>query len=690
MSRYIIFLFLIILKVYYVVASPYSVCIKINENTGGISDLKIIGDPYEMNWLVATDGSQYSWATERYGWGLGYFTSTVEHESVKYEWNTPVKKSSDGMYVEYTASDIKICVERLYQENRLLEKYKFINTGSRKVALSDIGIYTPFNDNYPDAETCVNKRTNVHIWEGGNAAYISAVRMGGNVPHLGLVVSEGAVKSYEIWERGIMRENSQTRGIFALNLPDFELKPNECYSLEWIVFPHNGKEDFNRCLLDAGSVLASSEQYVYEVGDTAKVTLHSKVPLQDCEAMVNGVPVSLQNNGNCYTVEMRLLHAGNIRFDFLYNGGKSTHVDCLVVSDEERLIDRRIDFICNNQQMKSEGDLRFGAFMVYDTEGDSIYLNNTPNVSPADRDEGGERLGMGILLAKKYRVSPSVKVKEALLKYADFVRNKLQTQDFVTYSTVDHKGRNRGYNYPWVATFYFQMYFVTNDPQYAMYGYKTMRAFYKQFGYGFYAIEIPVCVGLHALKLAGMDNEYKQFMKDLKKMGDVYIANGVNYPKHEVNYEQSIVAPSVLFLLQLYYETKERKYLDEAKKQLPVLEAFSWTQPSFHLNEIGIRHWDGYWFGKRECFGDTFPHHWSTITAAVFHYYALCTGDFTYRRRAENIVRNNLCLFSEDGKASCAYLYPYRINGYKAKFYDPYANDQDWALVYYYLINKGI
>ena len=44
----------------------------------------------------------------------------------------------------------------------------------------------------------------------------------------------------------------------------------------------------------------------------------------------------------------------------------------------------------------------------------------------------------------------------------------------------------------------------------------------------------------------------------------------------------------------------------------------------------------------------------------------------------------------EDGKASCAYIYPNRVNGVKAGFYDPYANDQDWALVYYLLVNKDI
>ena len=84
------------------------------------------------------------------------------------------------------------------------------------------------------------------------------------------------------------------------------------------------------------------------------------------------------------------------------------------------------------------------------------------------------------------------------------------------------------------------------------------------------------------------------------------------------------------------------------------------------------------------------PDYWSTITAEVFHLYAQCTGKAAYQQRAEEIVRNNLCLFFEDGKASCAYVYPHEVNGIKAQFYDEYANDQDWALVHYLLVNKGL
>ena len=80
-------------------------------------------------------------------------------------------------------------------------------------------------------------------------------------------------------------------------------------------------------------------------------------------------------------------------------------------------------------------------------------------------------------------------------------------------------------------------------------------------------------------------------------------------------------------------------------------------------------------------YGDTFPHYWSTITGHVFALYAEASGDRGYRARAQRNVLNNFCAFTPDGRGSAAYLYPLTINGKPGKFYDPWANDQDWALV---------
>ena len=63
--------------------------------------------------------------------------------------------------------------------------------------------------------------------------------------------------------------------------------------------------------------------------------------------------------------------------------------------------------------------------------------------------------------------------------------------------------------------------------------------------------------------------------------------------------------------------------------------------------------------------------------------YYRCVGEEKYKETAEIIYRSNLCLFNEKGEGSCAYVYPYRVNGEKGAFYDGWANDQDFGLYFY-------
>ena len=101
-------------------------------------------------------------------------------------------------------------------------------------------------------------------------------------------------------------------------------------------------------------------------------------------------------------------------------------------------------------------------------------------------------------------------------------------------------------------------------------------------------------------------------------------------------------------------------------------------------DEVAIRHWDGYWFGKRGMLGDTFPHYWSSLTGQVFERYGRITGEKEWLDRAERNLRGSLSLFFPDGSASCAMVYPSSVNGETAHFYDPWANDQDWGLYHYF------
>ncbi|MDO4285836.1 MAG: hypothetical protein Q4C60_10955, partial [Eubacteriales bacterium] len=75
-------------------------------------------------------------------------------------------------------------------------------------------------------------------------------------------------------------------------------------------------------------------------------------------------------------------------------------------------------------------------------------------------------------------------------------------------------------------------------------------------------------------------------------------------------------------------------------------------------------------------------HYWSALTGCAYLNTKDVVGDDCYEKRADNVLRGVLSLFFEDGGASCAMVYPMSVNGKKAHFYDPWANDQDWGLYF--------
>ena len=93
-----------------------------------MKELILSNDAYRMNWI---DG-------------------TVEWGTVK------------------SIDEIKVKVESRRTGDLVEEKYTFINISDRDVftSLTDIGIYTPFNDDYVDAQTCLKHRCHTHIWCG--------------------------------------------------------------------------------------------------------------------------------------------------------------------------------------------------------------------------------------------------------------------------------------------------------------------------------------------------------------------------------------------------------------------------------------------------------------------------------------------------------------------------------------------
>jgi hypothetical protein len=636
-------------------------------------------DAHGMNWVV--DAAENPWHTRAHDWGLGYCRLP---EAPLWRWEEPagMKVTEEFVGVRYNGPGVTVLVTREFDElGRLTESYTFRNETDAELPVSDIGIYTPFNDNYPNADVCLPRRCNAHLWCGGHSAYAACLRMGGEAPHLGMVLTAGSVSAYSIQGREDQYMYSQVRGDIILHPANLLLPPKGSATIGWTLFWHGGWDDF---FLAArafpGFMQVALKSYTLFPGETLSVTADG-----GAEMLLNGEPVTTERHGTRLSLRQPVTEPGEVTIT-VRDSERETWARALVTLDPLELVRRRVRFIVERQQVTDPDDPRCGAFLVYDRENGGLWRGEWP----WDHNEARERVGMGVLLAQYLQREHDPVIDAAARRYAAFVRAKLQDDQYRVYSSYlknEDPARLRMYNFPWVAQLYLEMYRYTGETTYLQDFYATMKAFYAQGGHKFYAIDIPVLAGITTLEAAGMREERDSLLADYRRQAARFMENGVHYPIHEVNYEQTIVAPAASVLIEMYLVTKETQYLEAVEPHLRCLEAFNGRQPDFHLHDIAIRHWDGYWFGKYRVWGDTFPHYWSSVTGVVFHRYAEATLDVGYEKRAQTILRNNLCLFHHDGWASCAYLYPKTIEGRWGGYYDPNANDQDWALVHYLMVN---
>ncbi len=653
---------------------------EVSAASGAVERISHPADAHGMNWVVSAD--ENPWHTRAHNWGLGYCRlPAAKIPLYRWEESASITVQDDAVTSVYECPGFRLTITRTFDtHDRLAGFHTFTNTTDQDIAIRDLGIYMPFNDNYPDADTCLTRRCNAHVWCGGSTSYVCAMRMGGAAPHLGMVLTNGSVVDYSLQGRDDRYMYSQNRGDLILHPEDFTLEPRQCHLLRWVLFWHEGWEDFFRQASEVHDfVRMEAKQYVLFPGEALEVTAEGR---EIDAVLVNDVPVPVTRNGNTVLAAMPVEQTGEVVVKVHSSEKRETFLRALVTLDPLELIRRRARFIVEKQQVNDPSDPRDGACLVYDRENDGRWTMDWP----WDHNEARERMGMGALLAQYLQREADPAIDAAVRRYHRFARTKLQDDQYRVYSSYhrnEDPTRLRMYNFPLLAHFHLEMFRYTRERPYLDDFLGTMRAYYELGGHRFYAINVPVYEGMQEVRASGTPEEAEALLADFRRHAARIMENGVHYPIHEVNYEQSIVAPAATLLLEMYLVTGEQQYLDAVTPHLAPLEAFNGKQPDYHLHEVAIRHWDGYWFGKYRVWGDTFPHYWSTLTGVTFHRLWQATGDETYKARAETILRNNLCLFDETGWGSCAYLYPRTIEGRPGGFYDPNANDQDWALVHY-------
>lgn len=562
-----------------------------------------------------------------------------------------------------------------------------ISNPGRKPYFTDktsISISLPLVDKYEDSKICMEQRCHTHIFCGGEISYICALRMGGQAPHLGMVLTKGSLSGYSI-ERNLVSQ-SNDRGCFLLHPSPVEIRAGESVTLEWTIFSHNGKDDFFRKLeqYHPHFVTVWADRYVLFPGE--KNTLRICPAFSAGKVTVDGQTLS-EDNGT-YQWEYTAQESGEKVFEIQADGVR-TWCRIYVQEDVEELAWKRCLFLAQHQQYHGGIEELEGAYLTYDNEEEKcIYRPEN------DYNGGRERIGMGVLLTRYLsgeggRENPLL--RDSLDAYREYVLRELVDSD--TGKVYNDMSRDdsykRLYNAPWAATFFAEQYRLRKDEEDLLCAYRIVKRFYEEGGKDFYPINLPVLLLDGELSRAGMETEREELCSLYREHADRIWEREICYPASEVNYEQSIVAPAADILLSVYALTEDEKYLTAAERQIRILELFNGMQPDYHLYEVAVRHWDGYWFGKKRYYGDTFPHYWSALTGNVFELYGRVTGNGCYLERAENSRRAVLPMFFADGRASCAYIYPFKVNGREGEFYDSYANDQDWGL-YFYLKNKII
>lgn len=646
--------------------------IDFNKDDGTINSIKIVGDEHNMNWCVE-DGR----------WG---YVHSINYDNLWGDYKSRMKEMRLIEFYEddqsavsvYTNDILQVTVKRLFDcDGNLVERFIFKNLVYADAFLSEYncGIEVPFNDKYTDADDCLVHRCNTHIWCGIDSTYINALRMGVSDSNLGLVVTKGAFGDYSL-----LNSIGNSRGRFILNLSSIELMQDEQYMIEWTIFIHKGKEDFvEKAFAYPQFIHIDAQHHTLFRGEKIQFSARGCQIAENVRVYDKEGDIEYEIKDGAVFVCCDAAQNGERRI-FVEINGVRTYADFLVKDSFEKILKKRIDFIVDRQQYHKTGSPLDGAFLVYDNkEEHMIFEDCIP-----DHNASHERIGMGLLLAKYLQNHENKKYYTALDEYVKFIKREIYDTDTGYVYTTIGKDRNqlRLYDAPWVAMLFAEMYYLTKEEVYLNDILKLFELYYEIGGKKFYPNGISILKTANAFKSAGMEKEYKKIYNMFECHVSNMVKNGTSYPKHEVNYEQTIVAPAATFISEFAALSGKEEYINEAKIHIEILERFNGNQPSFHLKEIPIRYWDDYWFGKFRLVGDTFPHYWSCLTAHSYNCYYKISGEEKYAKAAEECMRNCLCLFSDDGRGSAAYIYPYRINDACGKVYDEWANDQDFALYF--------
>jgi hypothetical protein len=578
---------------------------------------------------------------ELHAWGKGF----VVTDRGAYRFDSPAftRWRSSGIDLMYRFGHLELRVGRRFGD-QWTETYELRNVSDEPSEIGSLAVSTPYRDVYTSSRESLTGSVHAHVWTGGADAWVWAVPMDGSRPGLGLQVKEGELWAYSIESRE-PGTSSNVRGHIYLHVTDRARSPHAMGGQPSIVLGPD-----------------QSYRWTWQLAwyDDLTTFHADRTPLIEADRLGAPIDETIQVGPQ----EITSAEPG-IKYVETTEGNRTARIAVLFHEPLRLIAERRIRFILDKQRRPELADSRKFAFVPYDNDSGLTVLSSAWR----DWNDARERVGMALLLQEVRNLGwgDREELREALAGYEEFVREHLVDADGTVHDDSVHKGRVRLYNFPWFARFLLGQ----GDRATAA---RILNRYYELGGDHFLAFDLgPLLsqLGLH---------------DHLIRHAKTFLGYGDELPPHEVNYEQSMVAPLLELLVAAYRAAPEQIDANELTRRLPWLTAFAADQPDVRLRHVPIRHWDGYWFGKLRLWGDVFPHYWSALSAVVYGVWPreLVTPEqATWLDQAEEgILRSNLVSFGADGSATCAFVYPSCVNGQPAHTADPLANDQDWALVY--------
>lgn len=660
--------------------------IEFDKGTGFINRLSFVDDPFHAN--LCNECFQFfiaiaSFERRRYNSG--------RNNCQKVE-KTSLIQCEDRTYATYLLDGIEIKAKYTFsKDGNFVVRFAVKNTNPFPVYFreGDFQIATPFRDKYISSTICERECVNVHIWTGLDNTYVEGERMGVSKFNVGLAFTKGSFSSYS---QETKKESG--RGCFLLNATPFHLLPGGRMTFEYVCFCYGDRADFEKkrvVLTNALSIFAPLG-FTVQKGEPIRFSAKCNTSIHKISVKLGNQAIPFRFDGNSIFVEYLPKTLGEKKFVISYDGRKAVAVfNCTLPYQE--LIEKRIKFIVNKQQCKEKSSPLYGAYLLYDNEDKLQYFDDRFSDYNASR----ERYGMALLIAKWLQTHHDKKVMDSLKLFINFLLR--ESIDEETGKVCNGIGKDlqvvRLYNAPWVMQLCAEFYHLTKDQKWIRLLVKIIRFYYcpdnvdknnNKTGTNFYPNGIRFFDVYSVLKENGSKSEIDEFLGYFKAHADNIVKNGREYPPHEVNFEQTIVTPALTITLDAYQVFKDDIYLEEAKKHLEILTKFDGKQPHYRLNNIPIRYWDNFWFGKIHINGDTFPHYWSVLSGYCYINYGKTVSDVNLVERGRQNLTNCTCNFNEKGEASNSYLFPYSVDDVKTGVKDPFANDQDFAL---YFLLKG-